>query len=96
MAEDLGDKTEAPTPRRREEAREQGQVARSPDLAAAVLLLGALLLLRWTGADLAAALRVLVVGLVLTHDVMRDKLLDAMDQARQGWTTPAAAAVAMN
>src|SRR3954469_12030311 len=60
MAEDFGDKTEAPTPRRREEAREQGQVARSPDLAAAVLLLGALLLLKWTGTDLAAALRVLV------------------------------------
>lgn len=60
MAEDLGDKTEAPTPRRREEAREQGQVARSPDLAAAVLLLGAMFLLKWTGTDLAAALRVLV------------------------------------
>jgi flagellar biosynthetic protein FliR len=44
----------------------------------------------------ALGILVLVVGLVLTHDVMRDKLLDAMDQARQGWTTPAAAAVAMN
>ena len=35
MAEDDGDKTEAPTPRRRQEAREQGNIARSPDLTAA-------------------------------------------------------------
>jgi flagellar biosynthesis protein FlhB len=40
MADDRGERTEAPTPRRRQEAREQGQVARSQDLPAAVLLLG--------------------------------------------------------
>ena len=34
MAEDNGDKTEAPTPRRRQEALEQGNVARSQDLSA--------------------------------------------------------------
>ena len=39
MPADAGEKTEAPTPRRREDARKQGQVARSQDLAAAVLLL---------------------------------------------------------
>src|SRR5687767_5483228 len=32
MSEEYGEKTEAPTPRRRQEAREQGQVARSQDL----------------------------------------------------------------
>ena len=29
MAEDFGDKTEAPTPRRRQEAREEGNIARA-------------------------------------------------------------------
>ncbi len=39
MAADTEQKTEPPTPRRRREAREKGQVARSQDLTAAVLLL---------------------------------------------------------
>ncbi|MBL8744966.1 MAG: flagellar biosynthesis protein FlhB [Phycisphaerae bacterium] len=38
MAEDLGERTEQPTERRLEEAREKGQVARSTDLSAAVVL----------------------------------------------------------
>jgi flagellar biosynthetic protein FlhB len=40
MADDRGERTETPTPQRRQEAREKGQVARSQDLPAAVLLLG--------------------------------------------------------
>ena len=56
MAEDFGDKTEAPTPRRREEAREQGQVARSADLTAAALLMGFLLLMNSFGPGLMKAL----------------------------------------
>jgi len=47
MAANLGERTEAPTPRRRQEARTKGQVARSPDLTAAVILLAAFLALRW-------------------------------------------------
>ncbi len=43
MADDAGDKTEAPTPRRRRESREKGQVAKSQELNAAVMLLGGLL-----------------------------------------------------
>lgn len=39
MAADRDEKTEAPTPRRRTEARRKGQVARSQDLTAAVLLM---------------------------------------------------------
>ena len=39
MAEDLGEKTEDATPRRLQEAREDGNVARSQDLAAGLLLL---------------------------------------------------------
>lgn len=43
MAEDAGDKTEAPTPRRRSEARSRGQIAKSQELASAVLLLTSLI-----------------------------------------------------
>jgi flagellar biosynthetic protein FlhB len=60
MADDQGDKTEAPTPRRRAEAREQGNVARSQDLTLAVLLIGIMLMLHSTGPKLVAALRALV------------------------------------
>src|SRR5437762_1827264 len=39
MAEDLGERTEEATPRRRSEAREEGHVAKSQDLAGALMLL---------------------------------------------------------
>ena len=42
MADDFGDKTEDPTPRKRQEAREQGKVARSRDLGTAVLIIGSM------------------------------------------------------
>lgn len=45
MPEQDGDKTQDPTPHRRQEAREQGEIARSQDLAAAVVLVGGLALL---------------------------------------------------
>ena len=48
MAEQSGDKTQDATPHRRQQAREQGQVAFSQDLgSAAVLVVGALLLKMW-------------------------------------------------
>jgi flagellar biosynthetic protein FlhB len=43
------ERTEPATPRRREEARERGQVARSADLSSAVILLAAVLALRFLG-----------------------------------------------
>jgi len=46
---DRGEKTEPPTPRRRQEAREHGQVARSQDLPAAVMLLGTVLAFKVLG-----------------------------------------------
>ena len=52
MADDLGDKTEAPTPRRRSEARERGQVAKSQDLSAAALMFGGLIALLIVGPGL--------------------------------------------
>ena len=45
MADDLGEKTEDATPKRRQQARKSGNVARSQDLSGAVILLGATLLL---------------------------------------------------
>src|SRR5215213_1670102 len=71
MAEDFGDKTEAPTPRRRQEAREQGNVARSQDLTSAVLLLGMLMLLNWFGSGIVQALRTLM-GRMLSPQSMSD------------------------
>ena len=52
MAETTGDKTHEPTPRRRQQAREAGRVAQSHDLGSAVLLLGSLGLLVFSGAAL--------------------------------------------
>src|SRR5581483_9966884 len=46
------DKTQEATPHRREQAREQGQVARSQDLGNALLLLGACGVLYWLGGPL--------------------------------------------
>lgn len=56
MAEDLGEKTEAPTPRRLSEARDDGRVAKSQDLSAAVELAGALILLLIFGLSTSRAL----------------------------------------
>jgi flagellar biosynthetic protein FlhB len=69
MAEDFGDKTEAPTPRRREEAREQGQIARSTDLTAAAMLLGFLLLMNSFGPGLVKALQTLMTELLSAESI---------------------------
>lgn len=57
----LEDKTEAPTPRRRREAREEGQVARSVELCSALVLLACLLILRFIGPGLGEKIRQVVV-----------------------------------
>jgi flagellar biosynthetic protein FlhB len=64
MSEDYGDKTEAPTPRRRTEAREQGNIARSPDLTAAAIIITAMLMLSWYGDGLVNALRALMAEML--------------------------------
>lgn len=53
MAEDV-EKTEEPTPKRRQEARREGQIAISHELGIALNLLAALLALSWVGSGLAA------------------------------------------
>jgi flagellar biosynthetic protein FlhB len=49
MAGEYGEKTEAPTPRRRKESRDKGQVAKSQDLTPAVIMLVGLIALRVLG-----------------------------------------------
>lgn len=71
MADESDDKTEAPTPKRRQEAREQGQVARSPDLTAAAVLLSVLLLLHAYGTGVISALQGLMQKL-LSDESMAD------------------------
>lgn len=56
MADEFASKTEAATPRRREEAREQGQVAFSPELTATVVLMAGVAGLWWTAPDFAQGL----------------------------------------
>lgn len=71
MADDFGDKTEAPTPRRRQEARENGQIARSQDLTAAALFLAAMLLLNFFGSGIMTTLRD-VMQRMLGYDTLAD------------------------
>jgi flagellar biosynthetic protein FlhB len=56
VAEELGERTEEPTPRRLREARSRGQVPKSQDLASAIDLAGALLVLLALGGFLASGL----------------------------------------
>lgn len=62
MAEELGERTEAPTGRRLNEARDQGRVAKSQDLSAAVDLIGGVILMAVLGAGLVKAM-----GVVMRH-----------------------------
>lgn len=103
--ESLGqERTEQPTARRREEARRRGQVVKSPDLTAAVLLLGAVGIHSMTGPRVVAdAVDVLRRGLsaLPTGDLSPVEALGlffetAGSLARLGWpllAVPAAAAL---
>lgn len=48
----MSERTEKPTPKRREDARKKGQVARRPELSSVIAFLAALLMLRVTGDEL--------------------------------------------
>lgn len=53
----LEDKTEAPTPRKRQESREEGQVARSAELNSALVLASGLILIKYTIPGLGSRLK---------------------------------------
>lgn len=58
MADEMGERTEDPTPRRLSEAREKGQIAKSQDLSGAIDLIGATLLIVVFGGVLLKSLAV--------------------------------------
>jgi flagellar biosynthesis protein FlhB len=60
MSEELADRTNPATPRRREQFRREGKVARSADLTAATVMIGCLLLLAATAAHLASSIEALL------------------------------------
>jgi len=70
----LEDKTEAPTPRRRQEARQEGQVARSMDLNSALVLVSSLLFIKLTGPTVAQRLRQTAIH-SLTHFPKHDLVI---------------------
>ena len=62
--DDQGEKTEAPTQQRRDQAREQGQVAHSVDLSAAVVLLGTMIALNFMGGRILTELGTIMAKLL--------------------------------
>ena len=78
MAESAQERTETATPRRRQEARQDGNVARSPDLTAACVLFASMVLLNLFGGDLMAGLKRIVQamlsGSLLSHPVRPEGL----------------------
>ncbi|MCH9023229.1 MAG: EscU/YscU/HrcU family type III secretion system export apparatus switch protein, partial [Planctomycetes bacterium] len=61
MPEDMGEKTEEPTPKRLQESREKGQVAKSADLNAALGLLAGLVILNMYGPSILEGFKDLMV-----------------------------------
>lgn len=91
MAEDTGDKTEAPTPKRRQQAIDQGRIPRSQDLVAAAVVVGSLLLLNSFGPGLIGALRAMVTEMLSGESLSNfdgisalESLLRALGMAGRG------------
>lgn len=84
---DFGERSEQPTQRRRQEARERGQVARSTDLSAAIVLAGGLGLLNLFGGSLCERLSALMRDCLanahavpMDHDGARDVLTTVLSR----------------
>jgi flagellar biosynthetic protein FlhB len=74
MADDMGEKTEAPSGRKLSEAREKGQVAKSQDLAAAIdLIAGVILLIAFGGSIMRAMAGVMRHVLTNPADTLNPK-----------------------
>jgi flagellar biosynthesis protein FlhB len=92
MADDgSGERTEAPTPKRREQARAQGNIARSPDLTAASLLLGILLMLRSFGPALLSAMKLVVADMLAADSLSNFDPVAAAVQVARGLAAVGAA-----
>jgi flagellar biosynthetic protein FlhB len=84
MADDFGDKTEAPTPKRRQEARDQGKIPRSRDIATSALLVGSMVLLKNYGPGVLGMLNTQVsdsLGAAAMSDLTTDDVLLASSRA---------------
>ena len=90
-ADDAGEKTEQPTARRLQEARERGQVPRSTDLTASLSLLAALLLLNALGPQMLDSLMNMVREIGRASDVTSGSLpvwIGRMIKAAVGMVLP--------
>jgi len=80
MAEDLGDRTEMPTAKRKSDARGKGQVGKSTDLSAAILLTAAAVVLWVFGSKVLSTMGALIAWslspAVLSHDVAGQRIKD--------------------
>ncbi len=85
MPENFEERTEQATPRRREEAREKGQVAKSSDLCAALTLLGALVILQLGGGTLLSTLARMTVKSL--ESLSGTALTAASVRTYYGWCT---------
>jgi flagellar biosynthetic protein FlhB len=74
MAEDMGERTEAPSGRRISEARSRGQIARSTDLTAAIDLIGGVVLITVMGAT-----GVAILGRLMRRILQNDTPGDLFD-----------------
>ena len=92
MAEELGERTEQPTSRRLGEARSQGQVAKSQDLASALDMIGALLLL-WVLGSVGIAGLAGLMRRILENQIPGDPLDPGSIGATVLWTAMQAARV---
>ncbi len=73
MADDLGERTEEATPKRRQQARDEGNVPRSQDLAAAIMLIAATGMLAATALPMLGRFKV-VLEAVLAGDTLGSPL----------------------
>lgn len=76
MAENNQEKTEAPTPRRRQEAREEGNVARSMDLTAAAVVIAGIVAVGIFGEGMMRAMAQTAAVVLSGHDMPHDGKLD--------------------
>jgi flagellar biosynthesis protein FlhB len=92
-----GEKTEAPTPKRKREAREKGQIAKTPELAAWIGMLGATVLLQMTISRGAKAMTSMLhqMGTVIAHPNEATAMHFAGDAAGAAFTIAAPMLIGM-
>lgn len=78
MADNDFEKTETPTPRRREEARQEGNVARSSDLTAACILLASVLLLYLSGRRMMECMSLLLKRFLMPDQMSNPTRIDGI------------------